>query len=135
MNNEKNEFTTTRNILDIIEFDKNNQLWRVCDTPSELFNYSDVKKVSIIEKIKNHEKTKNIIRNIGSTMIASTSYISSSADVKIQIKVDLTNGGDIVFDISKKYIQQNTLDYHSDKRKAEEVKEKLKFLEKRNKKR
>lgn len=126
------EFTPTKKVLNIVEFDKNHQLWRICEKPNELFDYDQVQKVNIVEKLQEGKKTKSIIDNIGVTMGAPVSFAQPSAYVKIQIKVLLKNNENFIFDISDEYVKQNTLDYHDDKRKAEEIKKKLKILEKRN---
>lgn len=125
------KFIMSKNVLGIVEFDKSHQLWRACANPDQVYVYHKIEKVSIIETLQGKQKVDHILSGVAATMSAPVSFAQPSAFVKIQIKV-ITKDEDIVFDVSKDYVRQNTLDYHDDKRKAEEVKKFFKVLIKRN---
>lgn len=126
------KFFASKNVLNIVEFDKTHQLWRICANNTNTYTYEQVKKVSMIETLEKNKRTSNILNNIAATMSAPVSFAQPSASVKIQIKIILKNDEEVIFDISNDYIPQNSLDYHADKRKAEEIKKAFKILAERN---
>ncbi|MFV0381962.1 MAG: hypothetical protein ACK5KR_07060 [Breznakia sp.] len=124
------EFKGTRIVEGIVEFDKENQLWRIVSDPNKIYKYEIIENVKIIEIKKN--QTSGVLGGIASTMVAPAAYAQPSAVVKLQIKVKTSNQ-DIVFDTSTEYVRQGTLDYNKERSKADEIRKKLKIIEKRNK--
>lgn len=129
---EMSEFTPSKEVLGYVEFDKAHQLWRVPSLDNKIFDYKDVKKVHIMEEPQKGKTAETVLNNIAAST-AGIVLATPSTYVKVRIKVKFFDDTEIMFDISKDYLQLNTLDYHEDKRRAEEVKKALKVLEKRNK--
>lgn len=127
-----NNFMLSKNVLGIIEFDKTNQLWRTCDDRECVYDYKSVKKVNIVDAIQNNKKTSTILSNIATTIVAPTSYAQPSAPVIVQVKVLLDNGEEVYINISDSKVKQNTMDYHTLRKNAEEIKQKFKIIIKRN---
>ena len=126
------EFVVSKQVLGIVEFDKVHQLWRVCGLDKQIFDYKDVKKVSVVEVFQKGKTVKTVLNNIAAST-AGIVLATPSSYAKFKIKVLFFDGSDVVFDISKDYLQVNILEYHEDKRKAQKVKKVLQILEKRNK--
>ncbi len=127
------EFTTSKNIHNIIEFDKENKLWRLSTDLSKLYDYKLLEKVEVMEAPKSRNNNKNAIASAVLTAVMPMAAVQTANDVIIQVKIKLIDKDVLFIDVSKDYVTQYSDQYHKDKEVADEIKKAIRVLIRRNK--
>ena len=114
------EFTASKRVQDIIEFDKEHHQFRLLlNEGSPVIQYQDLK--SCGASIEQHKKSAESVVTGIFTFASVGSAAQGTEYVRVGIKLELQDDTNVFAYVSHKVIQRGTLEYHEDVQKAREV--------------